>query len=311
MTNLENDIKNHMKNHMKKTYDTLKNVKGGKNADYIPELKKVNPNLYAISIFTIDGKSYNIGDYKKEIAIESCSKVFTLSLALEKVGIKTLKEKIGTNKSLDVFNSINASETNVSHTINSFNNGGAMATTSLLYEKNKTKMMKKIVDNMSDFAGRKLHINKNIYLSEINNASHNLAIAYLLDSYNRFYGDVQECVDIYTKQCSVMITSSDVAIMAATLANGGVNPKTQKNIIEKKYISYILNHMEDNGLYGESSDWMKTIGLPIKSGVSGILMIVIPGVMGIGIMSPPLNKHGNSVKGLKTAKLLLRLLTNK
>ena len=199
----------------------------------------------------------------------------------------------------------------MSHTINSFNNGGAMATTSLLYEKNKTKVIKKIVDNMSDFAGRKLHINKNIYLSEINNASHNLAIAYLLDSYNRFYGDVQECVDIYTQQCSVMITSSDVAIMAATLANGGVNPKTHKKIIEKKYISYILNHMEDNGLYGESSDWMKTIGLPIKSGVSGILMIVIPGVMGIGIMSPPLNKHGNSVKGLKTAKLLLRLLTNK
>ena len=308
MTNLENDIKNDIKNHIKKTYDTLKNVKGGKNADYIPELKKVNPNLYAISIFTIDGKSYNIGDYKKEIAIESCSKVFTLSLALEKVGIKTLKEKIGAKKSLDVFNSINAAENNVSHTINSFNNGGAMATTSLLYEKNKTKMLKKIVDNMSDFAGRKLHINKNIYLSEINNASHNLAIAYLLDSYNRFYGDVQECVDIYTKQCSVMITSSDIAIMAATLANGGVNPKTQKNIIEKKYISYILNHMEDNGLYGESSDWMKTIGLPIKSGVSGILMIVVPGVMGIGIMSPPLNKHGNSVKGLKTAKLLLRLL---
>ena len=93
MTNLENDIKNNIKNHIKKTYDTFKNVKGGKNADYIPELKKVNPNLYAISIFTIDGKSYNIGDYKKEIAIESCSKVFTLSLALEKVGIKTLKEK--------------------------------------------------------------------------------------------------------------------------------------------------------------------------------------------------------------------------
>ena len=304
MTNLENDIKNHIK----KTYDTFKNVKGGKNADYIPELKKVNPNLYAISIFTIDGKSYNIGDYKKEIAIESCSKVFTLSLALEKVGIKTLKEKIGAKKSLDVFNSINAAENNVSHTINSFNNGGAMATTSLLYEKNKTKMLKKIVDNMSDFAGRKLHINKNIYLSEINNASHNLAIAYLLDSYNRFYGDVQECVDIYTKQCSVMVTSSDVAIMAATLANKGINPKTHKKIIEQKYIPYILKHMEDNGLYEESGDWMKTVGLPIKSGVGGILMIVVPGVMGIGIMSPPLNKHGNSVKGLKSAELLLQLL---
>jgi glutaminase len=302
MTNLEN--------HIKKIYETLKNVKGGKNADYIPELQKVNPNLYAISIFTVNGDDYSVGDYKKEFAIESCSKVFTLSLALEKVGIKALKEKIGTDKSLDTFNSINAVENNLSHTINSFNNGGAMATTSLLYEKNKNKnkTLNKIVDNMSEFAGRKLHVDKKIYTSEINNASHNLAIAYLLNSYNRFYGDVQECVDIYTRQCSVMVTSRDVAIMAATMANKGVNPKTHKKIIEQKYISYILNHMKDNGLYEESGDWMKTVGLPVKSGVSGIVMIVIPGVMGIGIISPPLNKYGNSVKGIKTAKLLLQLL---
>ena len=301
-----------LEKHIKKIYDTLKNVKGGKNADYIPELKKVNPNLYAISIVTVNGEDYSVGDYETEFAIESCSKVFTLALALEKVGIKVLKEKIGTDKSLDTFNSINAVENNLSHTINSFNNGGAMATTSLLYEKNKSKnknnVVKKIVDNMSDFAGRKLHINKKIYLSEINNASHNLSIAYLLNSYGRFYGDVQECVDIYTRQCSVMVTSRDVAIMAATLANKGVNPKTHKKTIEPNYISYILNHMRDHGVYEESGDWTKTIGLPVKSGVSGILMIVIPGVMGIGIISPPLNKYGNSVKGIKTAKLLLKLL---
>ena len=309
--NIEKYIEKNIENHIKKIYDKLKNVKGGKNADYIPELKKVNPNLYAISIFTVNGDNYNIGDYKKEFAIESCSKVFTLSLALEKVGIKALKEKIGTTKSLDKFNSINAVENNTSHTINSFNNGGAMATTSLLYEKNKTKTVKKIVDNMSDFAGRKLHVDKKLYSSEINNSSHNLAIAYLLNSYDKFYGDVQACVDIYTRQCSVMVTSADVAVMAATLANKGVNPKTDKKIIEQKYISYILTHMEDNGLYEQSDDWMKTIGFPVKSGVSGIVMIVIPGVMGIGIISPPLNNYGNSVKGIKTAKLLLPLFVKK
>jgi len=290
-----------------KIYDKFKNVKGGKNADYIPELKKVNPNLYAISIFTVNGDEYNIGDYSKEFAIESCSKVFTLSLALEKYGIKTLKEKIGIDTSLDKFNSINAVENNLMHTINSFNNGGAMATTSLLYEKNKSHFIKKIVDNMSDYAGRKLQVDKKIYLSEMNNASHNLAIAYLLNSYDRFYGDVQTCVDIYIKQCSVMVTSRDVAIMAATLANKGFNPKTRKQVIDPKYILYILNHMKNNGLYEESGDWMKTVGLPAKSGVSGILLIVIPGVGGIGIVSPPLNKYGNSVKGIKTAKLLSKL----
>ncbi len=292
-----------------KIYNKLKNTKGGKPADYIPELKKVNPNLYAISIFTINGNEYNVGDYNKEFAIESVSKVFTLSLALEKVGIQALKAKIGADKSFDKFNSINAIETNIKHTINSFNNGGAMATTSLLYEKNKKRFEKKIVDNMSDFAGRKLHVNNKIYLSEINNASHNLAIAYLLNSYDRFYGDVQTCVDIYTRQCSVMVTSRDIAIMAATLANKGVNPKTQKQIIEPKYITYILSHMEDNGLYEESDDWMKNIGFPVKSGVSGVLLIVIPGIMGIGIYSPPLNKHGNSYKGIKTAKLLSKFLS--
>jgi glutaminase len=301
MINLEEDIN--------KIYNKLKNVKGGKNADYIPELQKVNPKLYAISIFTVNGDEYNVGDYDKEFAIESCSKVFTLSLALEKVGIKTLKSKIGTAKSFDKFNSINAIEKHITHTINSFNNGGAMATTSLLYEKNKKNFERKIINNMSEFAGRKLHVDEKIYLSEINNASHNLAIAYLLNSYDRFYGDVQTCVDVYTRQCSVMVTSRDVAIMAATLANKGVNPKTHKKIIEPRYISYILNHMKDNGLYEESDDWMKNIGFPVKSGVSGTLLIVIPGVMGIGIISPPLNNHGNSVKGIKTARLLAELLS--
>lgn len=292
-----------------KIYNKLKNTKGGKNADYIPELKKVNPNLYAISIFTVNGYEYNIGDYDVEFAIESCSKVFTLALALQTFGIKTLKEKIGTHKTHEKFNSINAFENDKIHTINSFYNGGAMATTSLLYKKGKTKGQFEdlIVDNMSDFAGRKLHVDNKVYLSEITNAEHNLAIAYLLKSYNRFYADVQMSVDVYTKQCSVMVTSADLAVMAATIANNGINPKTGKKVVDKKYISYILEHMINSGLYEESDDWFKSVGFPGKSGVGGLLMIVIPGVMGIGIASPPLNKHGNSVKGIKTARLISEL----
>jgi len=292
-----------------KIYNKLKNTKGGKNADYIPELKKVNPNLYAISIFTVNGYEYNIGDYDVEFAIESCSKVFTLALALQTFGIKTLKEKIGTHKTHEKFNSINAFENDKIHTINSFYNGGAMATTSLLYKKGKTKRQFEdlIVDNMSDFAGKKLHVDNKVYLSEITNAEHNLAIAYLLKSYNKFYADVQMSVDVYTKQCSVMVTSADLAVMAATIANNGINPKTGKKIVDKKYVSYILEHMINSGLYEESDDWFKSVGFPGKSGVGGLLMIVIPGVMGIGIASPPLNKHGNSVKGIKTAKLISEL----
>ena len=290
-----------------KIYNKVKHIHSGKNADYIPELAKVNPNLYAISIFTIDGYSYNIGDYTTEFAIESCSKIFTLALALEKYGIKTLQTKIGELKAFDKFNSINEILER-KHTLNSFSNGGAMATTSLLYTKNKKLFEKNIIDNMNKFAGRKLNIGNKIYLSEISHAEHNLSIAYLLKSFNRFYGDVQQTVDVYTRQCSTMVTTLDLAIMAATLANKGINPKTNKRVIDSKYIAYILKHMEDNGLYEESDNMIKSIGFPAKSGVSGSLLVVIPGVMGIGIYSPQLNKYGNSIKGIKTMQLISKYL---
>ena len=291
-------------------YNKLKNSSGGKNVDYIPELEKVNPNLYAISIFTVDGQTFNIGDYGHEFAIESCSKVFTLALALEKFGKKTVKEQIGEFTSKDNFNSISAVDKVSNHTINSFNNGGAMATTSLLYKPNKQQFFNELLDNMSNFADRKLHVNQKIYKSEWSHAEHNLAIAHLLNSYNRFYGEVETSVDVYTKQCSVMVTTKDVALMAATIANGGINPKTKQRLVSNSNTKYIVNHMILNGLYNETEKWMSEIGLPAKSGVSGLLLIVIPGVMGIGIVSPPLNKYGNSVKGIKTSRLISQWLKN-
>ena len=293
---------------VKKIYHNLKNTSGGKNADYIPELKKVNPKLYAISICTIDGQHFDIGDCDHEFAIESCSKVFTLALALKKYGINGLKKKIGAFSSKQKFNSICAVDTMKNHTINSFDNGGAMATTSLLYKPNKREFIGNIVDNMSVYAGRKLHVDNKIYHSEISHIEHNLAIAYLLKSYGRFYNDIETCVDVYTQQCSVMVTSKDVALMACTLANGGVNPKTGARPIDKKDVKYIVDHMCLDGLYDETDAYMKEVGLPAKSGVGGILLIVLPGIMGISIISPPLNDHGNSLKGIKTAKEISKLL---
>jgi glutaminase len=293
---------------IEKIYNKLKNTNGGKNAEYIHELFIENSHLYAISIFLLDGKEINIGDFTHEFAIESCSKVFTLALALEKFGIKYLKTKIGDKGTSEKFNSICAADSIQNHTINSFNNGGAMATVSLLYQPNEKKIINKIVTNMSDFADKKLHISNKIYKSEILHAEHNLAIAYLLKSYDRFYGDVETSVDVYTKQCSTMVTSRDLALMAATLANKGINPKSGKELVSKKNIEYILKHMEVAGLYDETPKWMEEVGYPAKSGVSGILMIVIPGIMGIGIASPPLNKFGNSVKGIKTAIQIAKLL---
>jgi glutaminase len=293
---------------IEKIYRKLKDGTGGKNADYIPELSKVDPDAYAISIYTLDDTQYNIGHYKKEFAIESCSKVFTLALALEKYGVATLANKIGEKTTNEPFDSIHATESISNHTINSFYNGGAMATTSLLFDDNERKFQKKLIDNMSAFAGRDLRVNQKIYKSELLHEEHNMAIAYLLKSYNRFYADVPKTVDAYTKQCSTMATTRDVAVMAATLANNGINPKTGKRVMSEKNIPYIIDHMTKNGLYNDSALWMKEVGLPAKSGVSGMLMIVVPGVMGIAIVSPPLNKNGNSYKGFKTAKLVAKAL---
>ena len=292
-------------------YNQIKNKPcSGKNADYIPELAKVDSNLYAVSIYTIDGQTINLGDFNHEFAIESCSKVFTLALVLEKYGIPHLKKKIGEKKSQEQFDSVCSIDRVQNHTINSFDNGGAMATTSLLYKpsSSQSKFTKEIVDNMSDFAGRALHVNNKIHKSEILHSEHNLAIAYLLKSYNKFYGDIDECVDVYTRQCSVMVTSKDVAVMAATFANDGVNPKTKKRIIKANNVKYILDHMALNGLYTETDKWMKEVGIYAKSGVGGILLLVVPGVMGIGIASPPLNKNGNSAKGIQTAKMISNIL---
>ena len=293
---------------IKKIYDKLKNTKGGKNASYIKELAKVNPNLYAISIYTIDGQQIDIGDYKHEFAIESCSKIFTLALALEKHNVSYIKKHIGEQSSKEKFNSICAVDYISNHTINAFDNAGAMATTSLLYKPNKVQYINSIVSNMSDFAGRKLHVNQKIYNAEISEIDRNLAIAHLLKSHGRFYNDVDKCVDAYTKQCSVMVTSQDVAVMACTLANNGVNPKTGARLVSKKNTEYIIQHMHLNGLYDGTDVWRDEIGVPMKSGISGILLLVVPGVMGISIISPPLNAQSNSVKGMKTAKLIHKLL---
>ena len=285
----------------------------GKNASYIPLLKDIDPSIYAISICNIKGDIMNFGDFNKEVGIESASKVFSLALALEKYNIQYLLDKIGDKKEIHQFNSVYDVIHVPNHTLNSFVNAGAMATTSLLYdkaiskEKNEKKMNKDILKCMENFAARKLHINNTLYLSEHSMSKTNRIILAKLVSFHRFYGDPEIVLEEYTKQCSVMVTSKDIAISAATLANGGINPITKKRIITTPNTNYIVEHMAKHGLYNESEEWWEKTYLPAKSGVGGIIMIVIPGVMGICILSPPLNKYGNSYKGIKTGKMLANL----
>jgi glutaminase len=255
----------------------------------------------------------NFGDYECEVGIESASKVFTLALALNKYSIKKLINSIGNVKEKHEFNSMKDVVQLTGHTINSFVNAGAMATTSLLYDEtksnvdNENQINKLILENMDNFAGRKLKVNEHLYLSEYKTSQHNKALIDKLVSYGRFYGDPETVLKTYTKQCSVMVTSKDIAIMAATLANNGKNPITHKKLINEEKTDYIIEHMAAHGLYNESPTWWKQTYFPAKSGVGGVIMIVIPGVMGIGIVSPLLNKYGNSYKGVETGKLLANI----
>lgn len=293
---------------LKKIYDKVKKIKGGKNASYIPELAKVDPKIYSISICDVNGKIHNIGDYNKEVAIESVAKVFTLSLAIEENGLDNIRKKIGSQGSFLPFNSVIAAEISDNHTLNPFVNAGAMATASTIKYKNINNFWKKVHNNLNNFAGRKLKLSKKTYISESKTNQHNKALAYLLKSYNRFYGNVEDVVETYTKQGSVLVSSKDIAIMASVFANSGINPINNKKIIKEKNIKYILGQMLGGGLYEYSDTWTIDVGLPAKSGVGGVIMIVVPGVMGIGIVSPPLDKNGNSVKGIKTAEYLSKKL---
>ena len=298
-----------------KVYDAMRARKlTGKNASYIPDLKTVDPNIYAISVCNVHGEIANYGDCTAEVGIESVSKVFTLALALKRRGIKAVFDKIGSSMERHSFNSTDDVIHTRNHTVNSFVNAGAMATTSLLYnasetkQQNETRMRAEILDNMDRFAGRKLKVNKSLYLSEYTHSDHNAALIADLQHYHRFYGDAETTLKAYTMQCSVMVSSTDIAVMAATLANGGKNPTTGQHLLSPQKTEYVVHHMAEHGLYNESHQWWDKTHLPAKSGVGGVIMIVIPGVMGIGIVSPPLNKYGNSAKGVKTGELLGNML---
>jgi glutaminase len=294
-------------------YNNTKNIKGGKKAHYIPELAKVKSSLYAISICDVCGNIYHKGDYNSKIAIESISKLFSLALAVKLHGVNSVFNKIGMHGSFLPFNSIIAAKLSPSHTINPFLNQGAMATTSLLYKKNESEFKKRILNNMSNFASNKLSVGKRIYESESETNSVNMSLAYLLKNKKRFYAPVKQTVDTYTYQCSVKVTSDDLARMASVFATGGIVPKTNKKVLSQSQTEYILNNLLPEGLYEYSDKWIvKTGGNAFaKSGVGGGILIVIPGVCGIGIISPRLDKHGNSKRGISAGIKLSKILGKK
>jgi glutaminase len=280
-------------------YAKYKTLQEGKNADYIPALAKVDPNIYGIVLVTVDGKTYAAGDVKSEVSIQSISKVFTLANVIEESGPAAVRDNIGVDATGMPFNSIVAIEMHKGKEMNPFVNAGAIAATSMVKGANSDEVWAKIIRTYSDFAGRPLTVNQEVYKSESDTNQRNRAIANLMFAYGTIKNDPQQAVDLYTRQCSVSVNARDLAIMAATLANEGTNPVTNKQLMLPSHNAEILAVMATAGLYDDSGKWLYATGLPAKSGVGGGIIAVSPGKFGIAVISPPLDAAGNSVRAQK------------
>ena len=282
---------------VKAAYEQFRNLAEGKNADYIPVLAKVPSNYFGIAVATPDGQMSTAGDIQPTFSIQSISKVFTLALVFQESGEPLVENSIGVDATGQVFNSIVAVEQYKGKEINPLVNPGAIATTGMVKGASENEVWGKILGIHSAFAGRELSVDDEVYRSEAATNQRNRAIGMLMSAYERFPGDPAQAVDLYTKQCAIAVTAKDLGVMAATLANGGKNPITHKQVIDNRFVPGILAVMATAGLYDDSGKWLFHTGLPAKSGVGGGIIAVSPGKFGAGTFAPPLDAAGNSVRG--------------
>ncbi len=274
----------------------FKGVTEGKNADYIPALAKVDSKLFGIALVTADGRSHSVGDAEAQFSIQSISKVFTMALVMEEQGAGVFPKTVGVDATGQVFNSIVAVEQYKGKEMNALVNPGAIATTGMVAGKTDAEKWNKILGIHSAFAGRTLAVNKEVYESEAATNQRNQAIGQLMLAYGLIKDDAEMVTDVYTRQCSINVSAKDLAQMAATLANGGKNPVTKKQVIRAENVPHVLAVMATAGLYDDSGIWLYNVGLPAKSGVGGGIIAVAPGKFGIAAFAPPLDAAGNSVK---------------
>ena len=283
-------------------YKQFQGLKEGKNADYIPALAKVDPNLFGIALVTVDGKVFTAGDIKTEVSIQSISKVFTMAQVIQEQGIESVAKQIGVDATGRRFNSIIAVEgvRTVVGTgapeMNPLVNPGAISATSMVRGASADEVWKKIIGFHNDAAGRQLSVLQDVYKSESDTNQRNQAIGALMLAYGYIKDNWQQAVDLYTRQCSIGVNAKDLGVMAATLAFGGKNPVTGKQVMDASKVPGVLAVMATAGLYDDSGKWLYATGLPAKSGVGGGIIAVSPGKFGIAVVSPPLDDAGNSVR---------------
>lgn len=290
-------------------FEETKSVTGGKNANYIPFLANVDPNLFGLSITLADGTVYNFGDTSYRFGIESVSKVPTAILAMRQYSALKVLQNIGADATGLPFNSIFAILLENDHPSTPLVNAGAISACSMVQPVGDSdKKWSAIVDNITELAGSAPVLLDELYKSESATNFNNRSIAWLLKNYNRIYDDPDMSLDLYTRQCSLGITAEQLSCMAATIAFKGLNPVTKKQIYDPSLSAKITTMIAAVGFYQNTGDWVYTSGIPAKSGVGGGVLGVFPGVMGIAAFAPPLDEAGNSVKAQAAVKAVMRKL---
>ncbi|MBX7164789.1 MAG: glutaminase A [Pirellulales bacterium] len=278
-------------------------VNDGTVADYIPELAKANPDWFGISIVTAAGQSFDVGDYQQTFSIQSVSKPFVFGLALEDHGRDAVLRRVGVEPTGEAFNAIVLDEAS-NRPFNPMVNAGAIATADLVAGKDYPERVSRLIAMFGRYCGRDVYIDNTVFMSERTTGHRNRAIAHLMRNFNMVGEHFEDSLELYFQQCSVMVTCHDLAVMGATLANGGVNPITGVRALEAEYVKDLLSIMLTCGMYDYAGEWAFRVGLPAKSGVAGGVVAVVPGKLGIGVFSPRLDAKGNSVRGVQLCQEL-------
>ena len=277
----------------------------GSPASYIPELAKADPQQFAIAVVTCDGAIYQAGDTLHKFTLQSVSKPFVYAMALEEHGREFMRSRVGVEPSGEAFNSIVELEKFTHRPHNPMINSGAIAVSSFIKDNKNMKRLERVLKLFSDYTGNTVDIDEDVFLSEKNTAHRNRSIAHLLRHFEIIGDDIEESLDLYFKQCSILVNTIDLASMGATLANGGIQPMTKKALVKKEYLPDILSLMFTCGMYDSAGEWAYTVGLPAKSGVSGGLLTVVPGKMGIATYSPLIDQQGHSIRGVQAIRDLV------